>query len=287
MIALLTDFGERDGFVGIMKGVMHHKLQAPVPMVDISHQIEPQNIRQGMWVLENAYRYFPTKTIFVAIIDPGVGSTEQASLLCYWPEREQAFIAPDNGLLTPIADAAGPALQCYDICQSELYQTDALSLYGRSQTFHGRDVYAPTAALMANAFLNSNATSFVSQFGSPMQSIQTLYTEPPSNLGTDNQMDLRGIIVAIDTFGNLITNIPTAWLPPPNVLLSISLQEQMPFLCPYVASYSVEFPSPIHSSPIVMVPSSSGTVELSIFQGSAQQFLQANLGHSIVIQAVP
>lgn len=285
-IALLTDFGERDGFVGIMKGVMHSKLQTPVPIVDISHQIEPQNIRQGMWVLENAYRYFPPKTIFVAIVDPGVGNPEQASLFCYWPEHQQAFIAPDNGLLTPIAEAAGNSLQIYDIRESPLYQQDQLSLHGRSHTFHGRDVYAPIAALVANALLHNAMDDFLRQFGSPLQAIQTIYREPASKTGTNSNVSMRGEIVAIDTFGNLITNIPHAWLPE-KCLLSVSLQEQTPFLSSYVPSYSVDVSDIISNSPIVLVPSSGGTVELSIFRGDARQFLHANLGNSIVIQAVP
>src|SRR5688572_5908577 len=98
-IALLTDFGERDGFVGILKGIMLSRLDLPVPIVDISHQVEPQNIRQASWILQSALPYFPGNTIFVCIVDPGVGSQEQASLLCYWPQRKQIFIAPDNSLL--------------------------------------------------------------------------------------------------------------------------------------------------------------------------------------------
>jgi S-adenosyl-L-methionine hydrolase (adenosine-forming) len=97
-------------------------------------------------VLGSAHPYFPAKTTFVTIVDPGVGNLDQASLLCYWPERQQAFIAPDNGLLTPIAEVSGTQLKLFDIRTSDLYINDTLSLHSRSQTFHGRDVYAPMAA---------------------------------------------------------------------------------------------------------------------------------------------
>jgi S-adenosylmethionine hydrolase len=285
-IALLTDFGERDGFVGVMKGVMLSKLQTPVPMIDISHGIAPQNVRQGLWVLENAYRYFPAKTVFLAIVDPGVGSAEQACLLCYWPERQQAFMAPDNGLLTPIVEAAGNALQCYDIRRSQWYLQDTLSLHGRSQTFYGRDVYAPMAALMANAFLNQAVEAFLSQLGGPLKEIHHIMREPATQSDTNGTRKLQGDIVAADVFGNLITNIPHDWIAPDG-LFSVSVENRTPFLCPFALSYSSGLSAMGSAGPVIMVPSSSGMVELSIFQGNAQQFLQAQPGERILIQAVP
>jgi len=167
-IALLTDFSDRDGFVGVMKGVMLSLLSQPVPMIDISHQIEPQNIRQGMWVLDSAYPYFPAKTIFLSVVDPGVGHAEQACLLAFCPQRQQLFIAPDNGLLTPLYEAAGDELQIRDIRLSTLFQEDSLSIKGRSTIFYGRDVYAPMTALAANAWLLNQLPHFLNQFG-PLQ----------------------------------------------------------------------------------------------------------------------
>lgn len=155
-VALLTDFGERDGFVGVLKGVMLSRLDQAVPLVDISHHIAPQDIWQGAWVLGSAYPFFAAKTVFVAIVDPHVGSDDQAALIAYWPEREQVFIAPDNGLLTSVLQAAGPALQVSDIRRSDLYRKGTLSPQGRSQTFHGRDVYAPIVALSVNALLSGS-----------------------------------------------------------------------------------------------------------------------------------
>jgi S-adenosylmethionine hydrolase len=285
-IALLTDFGERDGFVGVMKGVMLSRLQAPVPLVDISHQIEPQDIRQGMWVLESVYRYFPANTVFVCIVDPGVGSPDQASLLAYWPECRQIFIAPDNGLLTPIVEAAGAALRVYDIRRSELYQRDALSLHGRSQTFHGRDVYAPVAALVVNAILDDGLEAFLAQLGGPVESLCQLVREPAQQTGTDTDVCIQGEVVATDRFGNVITNIPHGWLAPDGVF-SVTLENGLPFLCPFVASYAAGLSGMEGGNPVILVPSSGGVVELAIPQGDTRQFLQARPGQRVVIQTVP
>jgi S-adenosylmethionine hydrolase len=281
IIALLTDFGDRDGFVGVMKGVMLNLLQQPVPLVDISHQIAPQDIRQAMWVLESAYPYFPPKTIFMNVVDPGVGSREQASLLAFWPEREQLFIAPDNGLLTPIYEAAGEALQVFDIRQSNLYQEDRLSLRGRSHTFQGRDVYAPIAALAANAILEDKLAQFLSQFGKPALPPVQLTRTKPHIIEKDGQTFIQGEIVACDHFGNLITNIPHGWAKL-GLSFTLQIQQAAPRPCIYQETYSVtsHIAQPGEES-ILLIPSSGGTLELAIRNGSAKSALKVSAGVSI------
>lgn len=285
-IALLTDFGERDGFVGVMKGVIYSKLDAPVPVVDISHGVAPQDIRHGMWILENAVSYFPPKTVFVSIVDPGVGSTEQASLLCYCPVRNQVFIAPDNGLLTPIFENSDTDLQIYDIRNAAFYQQDTISLHGRSQTFHGRDVYAPIAALTANAFLSGALPHFLTQLGSPVSQVIHIKRQPAARTEADNAICCQGEIAACDTFGNLITNIPQAWIAKGS-LLSVQIAEGPAFLCPYFPNYAAVVSSDYPADQVVAVPSSGGTIELSIYQGSAAGLLQASAFAAVLIKTVP
>lgn len=285
-IALLTDFGERDGFVGVMKGVIHTKLDRPVPIVDISHGIAPQDIRHGIWILENAVAYFPTKTIFVAIVDPAVGSAEQASLLCYNPSRNQIFIAPDNGLLTPIIEDTDTDLQIYDIRNSNFYKNDSLSLHGRSQTFHGRDIYAPTAALAANAFLAGTLPDFLAKFGAPVEKTIHIKRQPATRTEADSSIRCQGEIAACDTFGNLITNIPQSWIGSDS-LLSVQIGEAPEFLCPYFPHYAAVASSDYPANQVVAVPSSGGTIEFSIYQGNAAHVLQASPFDSILIKTVP
>ncbi len=286
IIALLTDFGERDGFVGVIKGVMLCKLDAPAPMVDISHQVEPQNIRQALWILENALPYFPPKTVFVCIVDPGVGTTEQAALLCHWPQQEQIFIGPDNGLLTPVYEAVGADLQVFDIRAAELYKDDQLSLHGRSQTFHGRDVYAPIAALAANALFTGSLEVFLQQFGPPLSRFEQIARQPATLELESQTLNCQGEIVYCDHYGNLITNIPHVWLPVGS-RLSISIGDRAPFTCPFLPAYADNETTQPHPATVIAVPSSGGTVELSVFRGNAGQTLKASPAEPIRIQILP
>jgi len=285
-IALLTDFGDRDGFVGVMKGVMLHKLVAPVPLVDISHQIEPQNIRQALWVLESALPYFPNKTIFLCIVDPGVGTAEQAALLCHWPQRKQLFITPDNGLLTPVYESAGTDLQVFDIRAAEFYKNDQLSLHGRSQTFHGRDVYAPVAALAANALFTGALEVFLQQFGPPLSLFKRIARQPATLERESQTLTCRGEIVYCDRYGNLITNIPHAWLPEGS-RLSVSIGDKAPFTCPFLPAYAASETAQPYPDKVIAVPSSGGTVELAVFRGSAGQTLKACPAEPVQIQILP
>ena len=135
IITLLTDFGSRDAFVGIMKGVMLG-INPSVSFVDLSHDIPPQDILAGALVLRSAVPFFPAGTIHVAVIDPGVGSKRRA-LLVETPEA--FFVGPDNGLLS-LAAPASAATRVIHLTNEEYF------LLPRSQTFHGRDVFAPVAA---------------------------------------------------------------------------------------------------------------------------------------------
>lgn len=285
-IALLTDFGERDGFVGVMKGVILSQLQQPVPIVDISHQIEPQNIRQGMWVLESSYPYFPAKTVFVCVVDPAVGNPNQAPLLLFWPERQQAFLGPDNGLFTPIYEAAGSALQILDIRRSTTFQEDRLSPKGRSGTFYGRDVYSPIAAQLANAFMNPDISPYLTQFGNlETAPIQCPRQKPHRSL-RDGIEQLHGEVVAYDHFGNVITNIPSPWASHTHPY-QLSLNEEPPLICQLQSTYSLHSAPKSGSPPLLLIPSSGGTLELAIFGENAQQRLSADLGDAVTLSPLP
>ena len=151
-ITLTTDFGLRDGYVAAMKGVIY-SINPEATIVDISHNIEPQNIRQAAFVLSTAYKYFPSYTIHLVVVDPGVGTNRRA--IIFKTPRAQ-FVAPDNGVLSyvidafspqPVADSgrfkSGPDAQAYVITKSEYWRKPV------SRTFHGRDIFAPVAARLS------------------------------------------------------------------------------------------------------------------------------------------
>ena len=193
LVTLTTDFGLREPFVGIMKGVMlAHAAQ--LRFIDMAHDISAfQPVVAGFW-LAGALRYFPAGTLHVAVVDPGVG-TPRALLVAF--ANEQAILAPDNGLLAPLA-SRGRIDRVIRIDNTRLVQFGVSDV---SATFHGRDVFAPLAAAIAAgrcdpAALGSEVDT-IDQSGWPL-------TTPRADGG------VSGVIVAVDRFGNLISNIGAA-----------------------------------------------------------------------------
>jgi S-adenosylmethionine hydrolase len=193
LVTLTTDFGLREPFVGIMKGVMlTHAAQ--LKFVDMAHDVSAfQPVEAGFW-LAGALRYFPAGTTHVAVVDPGVG-TSRALLVAQ--SNEQVLLAPDNGLLAPLA-ARGQIDRVFRIDNTRLVQFGVSDV---SATFHGRDVFAPLAAAIASgrcepADLGDEVTQ-IDQSGWPSMT-------PRADGG------VSGVIVAVDRFGNLISNIGAA-----------------------------------------------------------------------------
>src|SRR4029453_3032413 len=152
LIALLTDFGLRDSYVGTMKGVVL-SICPDATLVDISHDVAPQDVRDGALELAAAYRYFPAGTIFLVVVDPGVGSTRRGIAA---DAGEYRFVAPDNGVLSVVFDQTPPRLAVE--LTNRRYARPTIS-----KTFEGRDRFAPAAAWLANgiqlASLGDEATA--------------------------------------------------------------------------------------------------------------------------------
>lgn len=183
LITLTTDFGLSDPFVGIMKGVILG-IAPKATLVDLTHQIEPQNIQQGALVLTSATPYFPKKTIHLAVVDPGVGS-ERRPIVVDTPKA--IFVGPDNGLLTPAFSGKATA---YELTESKYF------LKPPSNTFHGRDVFAPVAAHFASGVKPSMMGKKINN--------PTLLDLPSPEL---KNTGLHGQVIYTDRFGNLTTNI--------------------------------------------------------------------------------
>jgi hypothetical protein len=274
VIALLTDFGDSDIYVGVMKGVMK-TIHPRAEFVDITHNIEPQNVRQAAFALLNAYRYLPPGTIFLVVVDPGVGSTRK-------PIGAQAgghtFIAPDNGVLS------------YTLAEFEegrvVELTNAVyQLFPPSNTFHGRDIFAPAAAYIAS--------------GVPLERLGPLtdriFKLPIPYMKIEGNR-IAGQVIHIDHFGNVMTNIgrldwvtptqlrlePRISAPPTPILLNtnqiaITINGQpIRDFCP---SYGVV----PRGSPLTLVDS-NGNLEIAVNQGSAADQLHIAIDDRVEIQ---
>lgn len=185
LIVLLTDFGQGDGFVGTMKGVIAG-IAPGVPVVDLSHDIPPQNVATAGFILWNSYRYFPEETIFVCVVDPGVGSSRR--ILAVRTDRHY-LIAPENGLLDCVL-AEVEVQKVREVKNPRLFQSDI------SQTFHGRDIFSPVAAHLAVGVPFSHV-------GPPLA-----FQLPPSPFAAITAGKTASArIIHIDHFGNLITHL--------------------------------------------------------------------------------
>jgi len=184
VITLTTDFGTADHFVGTMKGVILG-IAPRAAIVDITHQIAPYELNEAAFVISQAWRYFPKKTIHVIVVDPGVGSARRP-IVC--EAAGHFFVAPDNGVLSMIYDSAKPRVRV--ISNPKLMAKDI------SRTFHGRDVFAPAAAHLARGVS-------ASRFGKPITDFIRSPRLQPAPISPHNW---SGIILKVDRFGNLITN---------------------------------------------------------------------------------
>lgn len=191
VVALLTDYGLQDAYAGVMKGAIL-SANPRARIVDLTHDIPPQDVREGARILAAALPYFPDGTVFVAVVDPAVG-TDRA-ILGVETDRH-LLLAPDNGLLGFLV---GRALRKIRIAESKYF------LQPLSQTFHGRDIFAPVAGRLS-------AGADLGRFGPAAKGMATL---PRSEPRLARSGVLEGEVVSIDRFGNLITNIPGGMVPP-------------------------------------------------------------------------
>jgi S-adenosylmethionine hydrolase len=199
IIALLTDFGSRDPFVGTMKAVMLD-INPELQVVDISHEITPQRIREAAFILSITFPYFPSHSIFVVVVDPGVGGARRPIVV---ETSEHLFVAPDNGVLGPVLDRA-EVRRVIHASKPEYFRRSV------SRTFHGRDVFAPLAAWLSRGVK-------AGEMGASIDDYSRLdLPRPLIRAGGE----LEGEVIYQDRFGNLMTNIAEAWVaelwgPPP------------------------------------------------------------------------
>jgi S-adenosylmethionine hydrolase len=248
-IVLLTDFGLRDWYVAAMKGVILSRCPT-AQLIDLTHDVPPQDVRAGAFILAAAVPWFPPGTGFVAVVDPGVGS---ARAVVAAQADGRWFVGPDNGVLAPSLERAGRR-SVVRLANPRYW------LHPVSQTFHGRDIMAPVAAYLARG-------GVLQRLGPP-QPRWALLDLP---VVERHARRLRGTIIHIDRFGNLITNLPAAQCRPGHGRLWYRGR-----MVPMVSSYAEGRPRQL-----IALIGSLGYVELAVRERSAAQLLGARRGERV------
>lgn len=257
LVTLTTDFGADSPYVAQMKGVLL-RLCPAAKIVDITHSIAPQNVRQGAVVLADATPWFPAETLHVAVVDPGVGTQRR---MIYAELGEQRYLLPNNGLLSRLARVATPrrvlALENRDYFLPQV-----------TSTFHGRDMLAPTAAhLLLGAAPET--------LGPPLDQLVDLHWPEPQR-----QADrLAGEILYVDSFGNLISNITAEHLAslggePSNRIVEIAGRQ----ISGVQATYGFSKPGDL-----IALLDSHGRLEVAVVNDSAARRLDAGEGASVTV----
>jgi S-adenosylmethionine hydrolase len=257
VITITTDFGEKDGFVGTLKGVIW-SIAPGVQIADITHEIPPQDIMTGAIALWRAVPFFPKGTVHLAVVDPGVGTARRPMAARI---GDQYFVGPDNGLFTPIMFDAWRRGQ-----EMEFVQLDNPNYWLKnvSHTFHGRDIFAPAAAhLAAGVPLRELGTPFTD----PVE-LEMLQPEP-----TDNGW--RAHVSVIDVFGNLTTDLPASMLSGRRDITVRILGREVNGL---VEAYGHRQPGEL-----VALVDSEGYVEVAVVNGSAANLLGVNVGDVVEV----
>ena len=242
-IALVTDFGTRDPYVAAVKGVIAARTNAAV--MDLTHDIEPFDVFQAAWFLRAIVRYWPPDTIFMVVVDPGVGSSRRILAL---ESDGRVFLAPDNGTLTFVEGRVWSV------------ENESLFLPGSSTTFQGRDRFAPVAAALANGLS-------INELGQRITDPVRLEYAPPC-YSADG---VSGTIVAIDRFGNAITDIEAARLPFPTFEARVGETK----ITRQSTTYSGSEPFTIAGS--------TGCIEVSIAGESAATLLHLRRGDLLMV----
>lgn len=275
-ITLTTDFGVGDGYVGAMKGVVLATFPEAA-VVDISHDVPPHDVAYAAFVLWTASSYFPRETVHVCVVDPEVGTSRRAILL---EGPSGRFVGPDNGVFTcvlndgprrsGVEDSQGPGKtgflepmvvevphgwRAYSLTDTDYWRPEV------SETFHGRDVFAPVAAHLAGGVA-------AERFGPRLDVVTVLNLASPASDGTEAQ----GRVIHVDRFGNLITNIDASKVQPGLVEVSIGGA--------VISGISRTY---AEGDGLVVLVGSSGYLEVAARNGSAVMELEASVGTLITV----
>lgn len=254
VITLTTDFQEDDGYVAAMKGVIL-SINPDVKLIDISHRIAPHDIKDAAFILSTVVSFFPSGTIHLVVVDPGVGTGRKAVILNIGTAY---FVAPDNGVLSYIiSEFKDSGLKAVTVSNTEYRRPEV------SRTFHGRDIFAPAAAYLSLGIP-------MEMFGEPLGSLNTFPVPFPYQ---EADGGLTGEVLHIDSFGNLITNIRERNLPEGKLIVEIA-DRNIPGLS---RSYQ-------EGGRLLAIIGGSGYLEIALKEGNASKYLKAKTGVKIYVR---
>src|SRR5262245_35254459 len=259
VIALFTDFGTRDAYVAQLKGAIL-SIHPTAHLVDLTHEVQAFDVRAAAYVLDAAARDFPARTIFVAVVDPGVGTARRPVLLV--TPAEKYYVGPDNGLFTRVIEREG--LQAaYLLTQSAYFRPQV------SATFHGRDLFGPVAAHLAREVKPA-------QFGPRLAELVQLPYARPQRL----EEMVVGEVMHVDHYGNIATNIPSEMLTHlvPGQWLTLTLAERTHVL-PFVEAYETA-----PQDQLVCLINSNDACEIALPHGNAAARLAIQVGDRVVLK---
>ncbi len=262
VITLTTDFGIQDEYAGIMKGVIL-SIDPSAVIVDISHQVDPQDLIQAAYMIKSSYKYFPEDTVHVIVVDPGVGTSR---FVLAFEKSNHIFIAPNNGVLTLL-------MEDNEISSVIKVENSKYFLEPVSNTFHGRDIFAPVAAHLS-------AGVKIDQLGQPADPESLVYLEIEKPCLLENG-ELAGSIVSIDRFGNLITNIDLKLfkkfcLPGTEKKIQVKIGKYQ------LSGLSNNYQTAIPGEPLA-ITGSRGYIELAVNTGSAKEYFNAEKGDAVQV----
>jgi S-adenosylmethionine hydrolase len=273
LVVFTTDFGLSDPYAGVIKGVAL-SINPDLRLIDLTHQISPQNVAQGSFLLGLNHRYFPEDAIHVAVVDPGVG-TDRRPVLLSTPRGR--FVAPDNGLLTGVisgyleSEPKVAGLVDLPAGLTAVHLTNpAYWRHPVSHTFHGRDIFTPVAAHLSLGVA-------VEDLGEPIDSLFYLPMAKPTNhAGT-----ITGQVIYQDTYGNLVTNIPAETLPPAD-----SIEVRIKGWSIVGLSRTFNDDTYANDSGLIALTASHGYLEVALANGSAADLLSAGEGEVVQVGSI-
>ncbi|AFG34459.1 hypothetical protein Ferpe_0318 [Fervidobacterium pennivorans DSM 9078] len=238
MIVFMTDWGNSH-YVGICKGVIRQITDAEI--IDLTHNITPYNVREAMYILDRSVDYFPEKSVFLVVVDYGVGTARKAIAV---ETEKYYFVAPDNGVLTLVLERHQPR-KIVDLVNKKYH-------FGTSKTFHGRDIFSPAAAYITKGIFDDLGTRLPS------------YATVPYRKAHLSATGISGEVAYFDRFGNIETNIPFAW---------VADKEQVKIkvgnktvLVPVVETYA-----DVEEGELLVHEDSTGYLEIAVNKGVARE----------------
>ncbi|HTV58228.1 MAG TPA: SAM-dependent chlorinase/fluorinase [Verrucomicrobiae bacterium] len=258
IITLTTDFGTNDHFVGAMKGVILN-INPEASVVDLTHGVIAHDILDGALAIGRTFKYYPPRTIHVVVVDPGVGTQRRPILVA---GDTQYFVAPDNGVLSMVFEQS-ETLHAWHITSEHYF------LHPVSNTFHGRDIFAPVAGWLSKSWQTAS-------FGEEITDFVRFSIPKPKAQGTS----IKGVVLRVDHFGNLITNVTPADVPalvtPDGKVTIRAGNGEIKKVCSTFSEGA--------AGEAIGIVGSSGYLEIVVNKGNASKALGATRGSEVAVE---